>query len=104
MKKKKAKGKKGRVFLIIVCVLAAVIAITVFVTAIDNSLTKNNTESLRDSILHAAFQCYSVEGVYPDNFAYLETAYGVMVDHKRFIVEYECFASNRPPKVKVLAK
>ena len=52
----------------------------------------------------AAVQCYALEGAYPQSLSYLEENYGVQVNHSRFIVSYEAYASNQLPAVAVLEK
>ena len=49
-------------------------------------------------------QCYAVEGSYPASLDYLEENYGLLVNHDRFIVTYEAFASNLMPQVNVLER
>ena len=49
-------------------------------------------------------QCYALEGAYPQSLSYLEKNYGVQVNHSRFIVSYEVYASNQLPVVAVLEK
>ena len=60
--------------------------------------------SVRQAVLRCAVQCYAVEGVYPPTLQYLEDSYGLIVNHDRYIVTYEAFASNLPPTVTVLTK
>ena len=56
------------------------------------------------AVLQAAVQCYAVEGSYPASLDYLEENYGLLVNHDRFIVTYEAFASNLMPQVNVLER
>ena len=56
------------------------------------------------AVLDAAVQCYALEGAYPQSLSYLEENYGVQVNHSRFIVSYEVYASNQLPAVAVLEK
>ena len=59
-------------------------------------------ESMRESILRQALQCYTVEGVYPPDLEYLEDHYGLLVNRKDYVVSYEVFADNLPPEVRVV--
>ena len=52
----------------------------------------------------SAVQCYAVEGYYPQDLDYLTDHYGLQINHDRYIVVYEAFASNLPPEVTVLQK
>ena len=67
-------------------------------------LAAQSVESVRQAVLRAAAQCSAVEGVYPENLAYLEDHYGLIVNEKRYIVTYEAFASNLMPEVAVLTR
>mgnify|MGYP006948549251 CR=1 FL=1 len=60
--------------------------------------------SVRTAVLDAAVQCYALEGAYPQSLSYLEENYGVQVNHSRFIVSYEAYASNQLPAVAVLER
>ena len=63
-----------------------------------------SAQALRQAVLQAAVQCYAVEGSYPASLDYLEENYGLLVNHDRFIVTYEAFASNLMPQVNVLER
>lgn len=60
--------------------------------------------ALRQAVVDAAVQCYAVEGKYPESLDKLEEEYGVQINHARFIVTYEVFASNQLPDITVLEK
>ena len=47
---------------------------------------------------------YAVEGKYPESLDVLEQEYGVQINHARFIVTYDVFASNQLPDITVLEK
>ena len=91
---------------IIVIVIAAVIAIGCFWTS---SIFQKNTadqgaSSVRSAILNAAMQCAAIEGSYPQTLSYLEDNYGVVINHSKYSVSYESFASNMVPSVVVKVK
>ena len=67
-------------------------------------LVGTSAQALRQAVLQAAVQCYAVEGSYPASLDYLEENYGLLVNHDRFIVTYEAFASNLMPQVNVLER
>lgn len=48
--------------------------------------------------------CYSVEGVYPDNVEYLVEHYGLRYDTETFILQYDAFAENILPDIRVLVR
>ena len=75
------------------------------VWAVWNGQTEaQSAASVRTAVLDAAVQCYALEGAYPQSLSYLEENYGVQVNHSRFIVSYEAYASNQLPAVAVLEK
>ena len=60
--------------------------------------------ALKKAVLRSAVQCYAVEGYYPESLDYLTDHYGLRINHDRYIVVYEAFASNLPPQVTILLK
>lgn len=71
---------------------------------VSRDLETASAQALRQAVLQAAVQCYAVEGSYPASLHYLEENYGLLVNHDRFIVTYEAFASNLMPQVNVLER
>lgn len=71
---------------------------------ITRDLNEQAAAALRQTVIDAAVQCYSVEGKYPESLDVLEQEYGVQINHARFIVTYDVFASNQLPDVTVLEK
>lgn len=71
---------------------------------VGRDLDSASAQALRQAVLQAAVQCYAVEGSYPASLDYLEENYGLLVNHDRFIVTYEAFASNLMPQVNVLER
>lgn len=67
-------------------------------------LAQQSVQSVREAVLRSAVQCYSVEGVYPSDLDYLEKYYGLMIDHKTYIIGYDAFSSNLLPQVTVLVR
>ena len=57
-----------------------------------------------NAALRAAVACYSVEGVYPDNVEYLVEHYGLRYDTETFILQYDAFAENILPDIRVLVR
>lgn len=60
------------------------------------------TQVLEDALRRASIQCYAIEGRYPPSVQYLEDHYGVLVDHERYAVFYDGFASNLMPDITVI--
>jgi len=71
---------------------------------IRKDIEKRRAASVKEAILNAAFQCYAVEGIYPENLKYLQDYYGLMVNTKLYFISYDCCASNEPPEVMVLKR
>ena len=61
-------------------------------------------ETLLASLRRAAVCCYSVEGTYPASVEYMETHYGVSVNHQQYAVQYELAGSNIMPSISVYEK
>lgn len=71
---------------------------------VENSKTAEETRITREAVERAAVLCYAIEGYYPPGLSYIEANYGVEVDHSRFIVEYNIFASNIMPSITIVEK
>ena len=69
-----------------------------------DSVNQARALSIKEAIRNAAVQCYATEGVYPSSFDYLAEHYGLMIDTKIFIVDYQCYSSNQLPVIKVLVR
>lgn len=67
-------------------------------------LEGQGAQALKNAVLRSAVQCYAVEGYYPESIDWLTEHYGLRIDHERYIVVYEAYASNLPPEVTVLQK
>lgn len=61
-------------------------------------------EVVKASVESSITLCYSMEGVYPSDIEYLKENYGVNYDDEKYIVHYDCFASNVRPTVTVIEK
>ena len=86
----------------IFCVL-----LTLFWFGFGNTANANSTQNLQvmQSAIHSAIvNCYANEGVYPPNIEYLEDHYGIVINHDKYIVQYELAGSNIMPSVEVLEK
>ena len=67
-------------------------------------MAEESAEALEAAVQRSAVQCYVVEGVYPPSLSYLEEHYGLQVNHTKFYVSYDAFASNIPPEVRVIPR
>ena len=85
-------------------ILIFIALILAFVLLINNITTKNTDRELqivRDAVKNAALTCYAVEGMYPDDLAYLREHYHLSYNEDRYQVFYEPLASNLMPYIKV---
>lgn len=87
-----------------VLVLAAVLAGGGLLLArrIQKDLAVQGAQAVYTAVMDQALQCYALEGAWPSSLEYLEQHYGLQINHNRYIVAYEVFASNQPPAVTVL--
>ena len=79
--------------------------IFLFITTANISKTtaKESKKNLELAVRRAVVECYAIEGMYPPNIEYLEENYGLMIDHKNYIVHYEVFASNILPTINIIS-
>jgi hypothetical protein len=71
---------------------------------ISQDLEEQSSQTVRDTVLRSAVQCYAVEGAYPSSLEYLEKHYGLVINHRKYIVSYDAYASNLAPNVRVLVR
>lgn len=103
MKKHKEKNWIG----ISTTVLLFLAMFVIIVIGTGNILGTTNSEGLettRQAIERATVLCYSSEGYYPPGLSYIESKYGVQIDHSRYAVRYEVFASNVMPNIRVVER
>lgn len=86
-------------------ILAAVIliaAVLVWAGISSRNSMADQTESIRDTIMSRALQCYVIEGAYPESLDYLKENYGLAVNTEDYRIVYIPYAENLPPEVKVI--
>ena len=86
-------------------ILAAVIliaAVLVWAGISSRNSMANQTESIRDTIMSRALQCYVIEGAYPEGLEYLQENYGLTVNTEEYLIIYTPYAENLPPEVQVI--
>jgi hypothetical protein len=47
-------------------------------------------------------QCYSLEGRYPPDLAYLEKNYGLTLDKGKYVYHYRTIGENMMPRIDLL--
>lgn len=91
----------------ILTLLFIIIFACYFYYAVENTQRSQEEERfhiLSDAIRRSVIQCYAIEGFYPPNIKYLEDNYGLIVDHDRYVISYDVFASNIMPTIEVYLK
>lgn len=63
---------------------------------------EDRLHALTDTVKRASVECYAIEGRYPPSVEYLEEHYGVVIDHSRYHVFYDGWASNVMPDITIL--
>ena len=99
------KLKSCRGWIVTLCIFAALTAFMLRqVGTMEEKTLAQRQAGLKDAALRAAVACYSVEGVYPDNVEYLVEHYGLRYDTETFILQYDAFAENILPDIRVLVR
>ncbi|MCL2889260.1 MAG: hypothetical protein FWE65_02420 [Eggerthellaceae bacterium] len=70
----------------------------------NESLRTQSALAIRMAVLNSAQQCAAIEGSYPSSLKYLEDNYGLIINHDKYTVIYDAFASNVMPTVVVIPK
>lgn len=65
---------------------------------------RKQAEAVKKSVENGITLCYSMEGIYPSDIEYLRENYGINYNNEKYIVHYDCFASNVRPTVTVIEK
>lgn len=73
-------------------------------SSVNSTTQAQQQESLAAAIRRSAVHCYATEGAYPANLSYLKEHYGIRYDEKKYLVDYEVFASNLMPEITVIAR
>ncbi len=81
--------------------LLILIALMVSTVNLSGGAGREGQAATKQAVERAAVLCYATEGFYPPSLAYIEQNYGVQIDHKKYAVRYEVFASNVMPTVQV---
>ncbi len=97
--------KHYRGWIVTLCIFALLLGFTMRnVGSVEQKTLLQRQENVRSATLRAAVACYSVEGVYPDNVEYLVEHYGLRYDTETFILQYDVFAENILPDIRVLVR
>lgn len=69
-----------------------------------DSNDEQSLEVMRSAVQKSIVNCYAIEGVYPPNIKYLEDHYGIVINHDKYVVQYELAGSNVMPSVNIIPK
>ncbi len=65
---------------------------------------EQSLEVTRTAVQKSIANCYATEGAYPPNIKYLEDHYGIMINHDKYVVQYELSGSNVMPSFNIIQK
>lgn len=77
----------------------------ILLMGLSSTQEESRQEGLRiveESIRRSIVTCYAIEGIYPDDLAYLQQHYNLLIDQEKYYVQYAAFASNIMPQVTVM--
>lgn len=99
------KKYRGKLYLLSALLFAAVAAwFAVSAGNAGSAAGEKRAEAVYSSVMKGASLCYSIEGEYPPDLAYLEKHYGVRINEDKYIVDYSYFGANIRPTVTVIEK
>lgn len=105
--KARTKGQGKGSLSTVVTVLLFLIMLLVLVIGTVNlaaAAGEDGSTATYDAIQRAAVICYATEGFYPPTLSYIEKHYGVQLDRERYVIQYEVYATNVMPIIRVLPR
>ena len=98
-------AQRRRVRLLLLALAALLLAgCLLLLPRVQGDLSRQSGASAEAAVRRAVVQCYAVEGAYPTDLQYLEERYGLQINHRRYIVDYNILAPNVAPQTTVLEK
>lgn len=88
--------------LVLPVLLAAALAFSRGVDALDQGRDREAVDRLTQAIRRGCVTCYAAEGRYPESLDYLIERYGLQLDQSRYAVFYEPTGANLMPQITVL--
>lgn len=86
----------------VVLFLAALVVFVLLFAETDQRQSAKSSEQIALAIRQAAVTCYAIEGRYPESLAYLTEHYGVVIETDAYLIQYDVFAENIMPTIRVL--
>ncbi len=103
--RKKSTFKRALAYIIPLAIFAAMLVwFLLAMKSTASSNRKRELEALKTTVENGITMCYAVEGVYPESMEYLCANYGLIYDKSKYIIFYDCFASNIRPSVTILER
>ncbi|MCB5942266.1 hypothetical protein LJB68_12000 [bacterium 210820-DFI.6.52] len=101
-----AQRRRARRIRLLLLALAALLlaGCLLLLPRVQGDLSRQSAASAEAAVRRAVVQCYAVEGAYPADLQYLEERYGLQINHRRYIVDYNILAPNVAPQITVLEK
>lgn len=100
--KKTFRMKQGGMALSVLIMAASFAVFTGAIRDIQTDVNEKEKEHLEQVLHQSAAMCYSLEGSYPKNLAYLQEAYGIQWEKEKFLVDFEYVGKNLPPDIVVI--
>ena len=88
----------------VILLALVLIAFSLFASSMSKTNASQEKEILQKAIDRSITQCYALEGVYPDNLAYLEQEYGLTYNKEHFFVDYQYIGSNLRPDITIIER
>ena len=98
----KERRRRRIVAAVVALVLCAVLAVAGVLA--ERASREQSAVSVREAVVTAAMQCAAIEGSFPSSVAYLESYYGLVINHDRYMVYYEWLGDNVLPDVRVVPR
>lgn len=74
------------------------------ISSLSESTKRRQKDSLENALLRNITYCYTLEGSYPPNLAYLKDNYGLTYDETLFFVDYHISGSNIFPDITIIER
>lgn len=94
-------------YMTILSVVCTVVALFLFIKAVDNIGTANDAEQakiLEQALTRSITACYALEGAYPPDIDYLVEHYGLTYDSAEYFIDYQYIGANLRPDVTIIKK
>lgn len=98
---KKARSPVWKLVLPVLLFLAVAMLVMAGIQNISGTAEEERLSIMKQAVVRSAVQCYAIEGRYPEDIAYLEEHYGLVLDREHYLYHYERIGSNLMPEIAV---